>query len=96
MLLRSGVMSEASSADPLTSSRENCRAWLDIATMLEAIAINRVLIADAHRFPSFPRRHSALDQISLRTGQIRRDCDNELPTVASGQTSASRSLLSTA
>jgi AcrR family transcriptional regulator len=90
LLLGSAATAEASFADPLTSLRETCRAWLDIATMPEAIAIYRVLIADAHRIPSLA--DYAMDSVAepfygviLRlirsareAGQIRRDCDDEL------------------
>jgi AcrR family transcriptional regulator len=90
MLLRSAAIAEASSADPLTSLRETCRAWLDIATMPEAIAINRVLIADAYRFPSLAdyvrdRVAEPFHVVILRlirsareAGQIRSDLDDEL------------------
>jgi AcrR family transcriptional regulator len=90
MLFGSAAIAEASSADPLTSLRETCRAWLDIVTMPEAIATCRVLYADAHRFPSLA--DYAMDSVSepffgviLRlirsareAGQIRRDRDDEL------------------
>jgi AcrR family transcriptional regulator len=90
MLLRSAAIAEASSADALTSLRETCRAWLDIATMPEAIAPYRVLMVDAHRFPSLA--DYAMDSVAepfygviLRlirsareAGQIRRDCDDEV------------------
>jgi AcrR family transcriptional regulator len=90
MLLRSAAIAEASSADPLTSLRETCRAWLDIATMPEAIAIHRVLIADAYRFPSladYVRDRAAepfhvvvlrLIRSAREAGQIRSDLDDEL------------------
>jgi AcrR family transcriptional regulator len=90
MLLRSAAIAEASSADALTSLRETCRAWLDVITMPESIATYRVLIADAHRFPSLA--DYAMDSVAepfygviLRfirsareAGQIRRNCDDEV------------------
>jgi AcrR family transcriptional regulator len=90
MLLGSAATAEASSADPLTSLRETCRAWLDIATMRETIAIYRVLIADAHRFPSLAAYmmdsvaepfHAVILRLirsAREAGQIRHDCDDEL------------------
>ena len=92
MLLRSAAIAEASSADPLTSLRETCRAWLNIATTPEAIAVNRALIADAHRFPSladYARDRVAepfhalilrLIRLAREAGQIRSDFDDELTT----------------
>ena len=90
MLLRSAAIAEASSADPLTSLRETCRAWLDVAAMPEAIAIYRVLIADAHRFPSLAdyARDSVAEPFNAvilrlitsarEARQIRSDLDDEL------------------
>jgi AcrR family transcriptional regulator len=90
MLLESAANAEASSADPLTSLRETCRAWLDIVTTPEAIATHRVLIADAHRFPSladyatdsvaepFYGAILRLIRSAREAGQIRSDCDDEL------------------
>jgi AcrR family transcriptional regulator len=94
MLLGSAAIAEASSADPLTSLREACRAWLDIVTMPEAIATYRILIADGHRFPALAEY--AMDSVgepfhgiilrlirsAREAGQIRRDCDDELTTRA--------------
>lgn len=73
-------------SDPLAVLREACRALLDLAAEPDVIAVYRVLIAEAPRFPSLVDRvvqkvHAPKEALFLRllcaareAGQIRLDC----------------------
>jgi AcrR family transcriptional regulator len=50
-LLRSAVVDDGADRDPLGRLREIARASLDLVTSAEAVAIYRILIAEAQRFP---------------------------------------------
>ncbi len=84
-LLGSATLAETSSPDPMTALRTACRARLDLASMPSAVAVYRVIIAEAHRFPNLIHhvRADALDpyddvilrllKVIQEKGQIRDD-----------------------
>ncbi|WP_158812128.1 TetR/AcrR family transcriptional regulator [Beijerinckia sp. L45] len=88
-LLDRAVLAETSSPDPMIALRSACRARLDLASTPGVVAVYRVIIAEAHRFPTIIAnvRADALDpyddvilrllKASRDKGQIREDTSFE-------------------
>ncbi len=79
--------SRIASADPLTALRETCRATLDFAARPDVVAVYRILIAEAQRFPALIDHTARIaidpfEDVMRRllaaardAGQIKDDCD---------------------
>jgi len=88
-LLRSAVVDEGADRDPLGRVRDIARAALDLISSAEGIAIYRILISEAQRFPSLvdhtmaniaepvERTIANLLRAARKSGAIRRDVNPE-------------------
>lgn len=51
-LIAGASAAELGHADPLTALREACRTWLDLVAQPDVVALYRILVAEAYRFPA--------------------------------------------